>query len=685
MSGGTVDGRVAQLLDAKMRRALTIGVVRSPLGIAAMVAIVWRHVPHGRIALAVGPKLVASLATLLVLRALGRRAGGASRRLGQALHAVTVLSGACWGLVGVLPAHNDPWVHVLVAVYASSLVGSAVVSYGHARWLCAAFVVPFAVIFTTLLVASGDGEGTILGVGIAIWSAVAVSMHRELHQVYRSDAEREVGNEELVARLQQHRHEMEAMNARLVHEATHDALTGLANRGVFHEQLNTALAAARRYGGVVAVLYLDLDRFKVVNDSLGHRAGDLLLCQFARRVAPILRESDVVARLGGDEFSVLLTGLRDPIEAEAVAERVLSLCAEPFVLDGREVVTSVSIGLAYNWDTNDRADDLLRRADVALYKAKEGGRNRVERFDDSLRASLDRRLDDELAVRQALRNGEIVPWFQPEIDLTTGRIVGAEALARWVHPTDGVRLPGRFMPVIEECGLTLDLLRTVVNHAGHQVAAWDRAGLLAPGFRVWVNFDPDDVVDSVAASEYARFCTRIGLDPARMGVEVTERAVLRDHGRARAHLDALKALGVAVAVDDFGTGHSSLALLQSLPVDVVKVDRSFVRDMVDDGRDRALVQAIVRLARDLGLEPLAEGVENDEQRRLLAAMGCGLGQGYHYAPAVPASEFLGWLERGAPWLAEGDATSGVAALQQPRAQRAQGEGPQPAVAVAHPR
>ena len=395
---------------------------------------------------------------------------------------------------------------------------------------------------------------------------------------------------------------------------------------------------------------MDLDRFKVINDSLGHGAGDQLLAQFAARIAPVLRNDDVFARLGGDEFTVLLSGADDLDEALQVAARIQAVCNEPFRIQDRHVVTTVSIGVAQNGELADTADDLLRQADVALYRAKERGRNRVELFDDSLRAVLDRKLDDELAIRAALQADEIVPWFQPVVDLATGRIVAAEALARWQHPSEGVLLPARFLPVIEECGLTGVLLKTMVRHVGRTIAALEADGLLDATFRLWVNMDPDDTAGVDTTDELRWFTERLGISPSRLGAEVTERAIMRDLAGSQRHLAAMKELGVAIALDDFGTGHSSLALLQALPVDVVKIDRSFVRDVHDDDRDRALVMAIIRLTQDLGLDVVAEGIENTAQEHLLLQSGCRVGQGFLFSPAVPAEVLATWLRDGAPWI-----------------------------------
>ena len=659
------DERVEMALLVQMQRLLRRITRTAPAGVAAFLLAAWREVDHRWLLAYGGWALTMCIVTdrQIAYETRARAAGRSRFRTAVRLLGLNMaVSAVGWGTVTWMVGGRAPWVQAAASVYVVGYIAANMVFNAPTRWLFHVFQVPLVVSAVTGLLITGGALGHLMAAVITVFALNAASLHAELHKVYAEAVGREVGNADLVEQLREQQQATESLNARLAHDATHDVLTGLANRLLFQEHLEHALAQARRQGALVHVLYLDLDRFKVINDSLGHGAGDQLLAQFANRVRPLLRAADVFARLGGDEFTVLLADADDGVEALHVARRIQQACATPFWISGRQVVTSVSIGVAQNADLGDSADDLLRQADVALYRAKERGRNRVESFDDSLRALLDRKLDDELAVRAAVAAGEIVAWFQPEVELATGRIVGVEALARWIHPVEGVLLPGRFLPVIEECGLEGVLLRTMVRQSGQMVLELEQAGLLDPDFRVWVNMNPDDG-SARNTDELRVFTERLGLSPSRFGVEVTERALMRDLSGAQHHLEALKEMGVAVALDDFGTGHSSLALLQTLQVDVVKIDRSFVRDVTDDERDRALVLAIVRLTRDLGLATVAEGVETEAQEQFLAEAGCRVGQGFRYSPAVPAEVLGAMLRDGVPWPVSG---TSLAATHPPR-------------------
>ncbi len=653
----TTDERVERALFDQMQRLLQRITRTAPAGVAVFIVAAWSAVDHAAlVSYALFAMAMCAVTYVQIAHEHREQAAGRPRPQAFRLLAMNMMASSFgWGLITWVVAGRALWVQATSGVFVVGYIAANMVFNAPTRWLFHVFQVPLVISSVSGLLMFGGGLARMMALVIVVFAANAASLHSELYAVFREAVHREVGNGDLVEQLRRQQHEMEAMNARLAYDASHDGLTGLVNRLLFREHLDRALAHARRHGDTVMVLFMDVDRFKVINDSLGHGAGDQLLTQLAARIGPVLRDEDVFARLGGDEFTVLLSGVDDPAEALAVAARIQAVCSEPFHVLDRQVVTTVSIGVAQNGELADTADDLLRQADVALYRAKERGRNRVELFDDSLRAMLDRQLDDELAVRAALAGDEIVPWFQPVVDLATGRIVAAEALARWRHPSEGVLLPARFLPVIEECGLTGDLLRTMVRHVGTTLAGLEDEGLLDPGFRLWVNMDPEDTAGGQSTDELRRFTERLGISPRRLGAEVTERAIMRDLPGAQRHLAALKALGVAVALDDFGTGHSSLALLQSLPVDVVKIDRSFVRDVHDDERDRALVMAIIRLTQDLGLEVVAEGIENTSQEHLLLDAGCRVGQGFLFSPAVPGEVLASWLRTGAPWLRPRDA------------------------------
>lgn len=430
---------------------------------------------------------------------------------------------------------------------------------------------------------------------------------------------------------------------RLGHQAHHDPLTGLPNRGCFLDRLGRALAAAGRSGGPPAVLFLDLDRFKFVNDSLGHAAGDRLLVQVADRLRGCARPGDVVARLGGDEFTVLLGGPAGAVEAEAVAARVVAAMRAPFAVGGRDLAVTASIGIAVASPAHVDPADLLRDADVALYRAKERGKARWAVFDPAMGAALRERAELEADLGRAAGNGEFWLAYQPVVDLATGAVVGVEALVRWQHPTWGLMQPGQFIPVAEETGQVELIGRWVLAKACRQARAWQERLADPPVVAVNLSarqFQRSDLVDVVA---YMLRAT--GLDPRLLKLEITESAVMGNAEAAVATLRRLKALGVGLAIDDFGTGYSSLGYLRHFPVDALKIDKAFVAGLGRDAGDAAIAAAVIGLAHTLGLRVVAEGIETAEQVGLLRAMGCEQGQGYRFGHPQPAAAIEGLLEK----------------------------------------
>ncbi|MCX7619403.1 MAG: EAL domain-containing protein [Acidimicrobiales bacterium] len=424
----------------------------------------------------------------------------------------------------------------------------------------------------------------------------------------------------------------------LVHQALHDPLTGLANRTLLRDHLDGALARASRRPGSLAVLFCDLDRFKLINDSMGHWAGDELLCEIARRLVSVVRPGDTVARLGGDEFVILLEDVREPPEPVRVAERVQRALAEPVMIDDTEVFTTTSIGIAVVADDHVEADDLLRDADAAMYLAKARGRDRYEIFDEILRTEATQRLKMENSLRRSLDLGGLLVHYQPEVQLSTGRLISAEALARWNHPTNGVLNAAAFIELAEETGLILDLGYWVLREACQQLGAWQRE---RPGriemMRVNLSArqiaQPDIVDRVIGAMEEG------GVEPPALCLEITETALMDDPVASLKVLSDLRQLGVRLAIDDFGTGYSSLAYLKRFPVDVVKIDRSFVDGLGDDPEDTAIVAAIISMAGALGLDVVAEGVETARQLGELRRLGCDRAQGFLFAPAVAPEDF----------------------------------------------
>jgi diguanylate cyclase (GGDEF)-like protein/PAS domain S-box-containing protein len=422
--------------------------------------------------------------------------------------------------------------------------------------------------------------------------------------------------------------ESKEAEARLLHQALHDPLTGLPNRHLFMERLGTLLTRAHlRENRAFAVLYIDLDRFKVVNDSLGHHAGDQLLMAVAGRLTGSLRATDTVARFGGDEFAVLLEDLESPDNATHVAERITSVLAAPVNLGGYEVFTSASIGIALSSTGHDRPEYLLRNADVAMYRAKGAGANRYEVFDRGMHAQALARLQMETDLRRALANDEFRLRFQPIISLATGGVSGFEALLRWQHPERGLMPPGEFVPLAEETGVIIPLGEWVLRQACASLARW-RADF--PGMRlvISVNISARQFTQRDLVARIARAVDDAGLLPRHLKLEITESAVLDRAGDTGTMLQALKEMGVQVQMDDFGTGYSSLSTLHHVPVDGLKVDQSFIARMEDDPATCQLVRTIAAMARGLELAVIAEGVETAHQLREVREMGCDYAQGY---------------------------------------------------------
>ncbi len=432
----------------------------------------------------------------------------------------------------------------------------------------------------------------------------------------------------------------EATARALEHQATHDALTALPNRALFQGRLGQALAGAARGGDAAAVLFLDLDRFKVVNDSLGHAAGDDLLVAVAGRLAGCVRGGDTVARLGGDEFAVLLAGLGVGREATRTAGRIIRALDAPFRLGGRDVVTATSIGIAVG-GTGHAAADLLRDADVALYRAKARGRGRYAVFDTAMNARALERLELEADLRRALRRGEFEVYYQPKVDLGTGCLAGLEALVRWRHPVRGVVGPGVFIPLAEETGLIQPLGQWVLEEACRQARRWGEAmGAVGGGAAVVVsvNLSARQFAQPTLVEDVARALAAGGADPHQVQLEITEGVAMGNAEATVEILRRLKELGVGLAIDDFGTGYSSLAYLKRFPVDALKIDRAFVTGLRRETADSSIVGAVVGLRRALRLAVVAEGVETAEEAAQLCELGCALGQGYHFARPLPRAQ-----------------------------------------------
>jgi diguanylate cyclase (GGDEF)-like protein/PAS domain S-box-containing protein len=426
---------------------------------------------------------------------------------------------------------------------------------------------------------------------------------------------------------------------RLLHDALHDELTGLPNRALFMDRLRHAMARSRREPDrMAAVLFLDLDRFKIVNDSLGHLVGDELLIQIAASLATALRPSDTISRFGGDEFAILLEGGRDVSDAVRVADRIHERLTSPINLGGHEVFVTASIGIAVLTPEYERPEDLLRDADTAMYRAKTSGRACHIVFNRVMHRFVMARLQLETDLRRAVDRGQFRVHYQPFVDLRTGAISGFEALLRWHHPRRGLLPPDEFLSVAEETGLIVPVGRFILEEACRQTREFQRKHPHLAGLRVTVNLSNKQFFQADLAEQIESALAASGLDPACLGLEITEGVIIRHAETASSRFTRLKEIGVQLYLDDFGKGYSSLSYLHRFPIDILKIDRSFVSN-IDEGQGNfAVVKAIVTLGAQLGMQIVAEGIQTEEQKERVRDLGCELGQGYLFSHPVCASE-----------------------------------------------
>jgi diguanylate cyclase (GGDEF)-like protein len=434
----------------------------------------------------------------------------------------------------------------------------------------------------------------------------------------------------------------------LRHQAQHDALTGLPNRLLFQQRFDEMRDRAwrqRRQTYYGAVMVLDLDGFKRVNDSLGHAVGDLLLQEGAARMTSVLRRVDTVARFGGDEFAILLDGIEDAERAAVVARKVLEAFGPPFVFAGHALFVSISIGISSFPTDGEDADTLLKHADVAMYRAKSGGRNQSQFFSAEMNAKALENLLLSSGLRQALQRDELFLVYQPRVDLASGRISGAEALIRWTHPEMGAIPPARFIPLAEESGLIEAIGGWTLKEACRQMRRWQDMGLALD--HIAVNLTAREFARPDASEYVAAILDEAGLEARYLELEVTESMMMRKPESAVEVLTRMKRMGITVAIDDFGTGYSSLSYLKRFPLDFLKIDQSFIRGLPGDAEDVAITSAIIAMARSLGVQLIAEGVETDAQREFLRELGTHHGQGYLFSKPVPPVEIERLLRRDA--------------------------------------
>jgi diguanylate cyclase (GGDEF)-like protein len=528
------------------------------------------------------------------------------------------LIGLAWGslaLIG-LPDGRHSEQRIVYLLFLAGVSATYVVGAAARRLYFWASQISMIALPAIVFLRSGDHLTELLGVAILIYFAVMTALHRDVHNLVLSEITLRQKNEEATREL--------------AYQATHDSLTGLASRAKFIDQLNEAFTFSDQAS--IGLVYIDLDRFKVVNDSLGHAAGDDLLKQVASRIREVLDEQALLARVGGDEFTVLVRGVNP--QAIRTADRIAGALEAPFQVSGRRLNISASMGVATALSGDSDAATLLGEADAAQYRAKQTGGNRIEIFNVRLRQALAQRLDEEQGVRRAINEGEIVACYQPIVELHSGQIVAVEALARWMHPTRGTLDAGKFVPIIEEAGLITALDERIIGQAVHD-AREIVASSHRHGFRIWCNASAAHFSRMHPSERLEHLLEAAGCDGSAIGFEITETALVEDLDAAARELNAARDLGVKIALDDFGIGHSSLLLLRTLPIDAVKVDRSFVRDITRDTTAAALVASVISLATRLGIDVVAEGVETPQQAQLLAEFGCRYAQGHIWAKALP--------------------------------------------------
>lgn len=420
-----------------------------------------------------------------------------------------------------------------------------------------------------------------------------------------------------------------------------DSLTSLPNRALYCDRLSQTLLKAAREKQQVAVLFVDLDHFKDINDTLGHRTGDLLLKDVAVRLQKIIRASDTVARMGGDEFTIFQQDVKDSRNAGLVAKKIVESLSQPYLVEGREIFITASVGITMFPDDGATVDELLRNADTAMYYAKDSGKDMFKFFTQEMNVSVRDRLTLQNSLRRALERDEFILYYQPKMDIASRQVTGVEALLRWLHPQEGMILPGRFIPQAEETGLIIPIGEWVLRTACRQIKEWQAKG--HPSIRIAVNVSASQFKRQNFAETVTGILEETGISPLFLELELTESAIMQNIDSSVEILNSLKAMGIQISIDDFGTGYSSLSYLRRFPIDYIKIDRSFIVNFTSNSDDRAIVTAIIAMARSLGLKIIAEGVETEEQLAILSELGCHEMQGYLYSKPLPPSLLFNFL------------------------------------------
>jgi diguanylate cyclase (GGDEF)-like protein len=546
---------------------------------------------------------------------------------------VAIAIGASLAALAIAFTLRTDSVWMIYAKYAAAVVMGIAITGMHYTGMAAAQFAPDTVCLTGSSVDNSWMAGTIAVITFLILSATRV--------LSVLDARMASHNARMAASLQK-------ANAELKHMVLHDVLTKLPNRLLLEDRISQAIGARRRSGGHCAVLFVDLDRFKNVNDSLGHFVGDDLLRAVADRLRSAVRSDDTASRLGGDEFVVLLRHMERPEDAEMVGRKVIEFISAPIVAHGHELSVTPSVGIAVFPDHGATPQALITNADAAMYHVKKSGRNGLQMFEQHMSTFFPDRLAMESDLRKALEKHELELHYQPKVDVRSGATIGMEALVRWRHPERGLVVPNEFIPLAEETGLIIPLGHWVLREACRQNKAWQLQGLKP--MRVAVNISGvqlrhDDLADSVALA-----LRETGLEPKYLEIEITESVVMQNASTALAMLDRLSQMGIHLAVDDFGTGYSSLSYLKRFPLNTLKIDASFIRDLSSDKNDAVIVQAIIALAHSLRLEVVAEGVEHAAQLGYLRSFGSDQYQGYLHSKPLPAAEFERLLGAARPSL-----------------------------------